>query len=507
MLAAAMALGSPVTAADAASHSATVKVTVIGRSGKSLTSTVDLVNVTTGKRYTVTAGKAKRVPNGTYVIGSYIAETGKLTLAARTIVVDRSTSLTFDARTGKRITASVDQAHARLTRVAADLRVHTSVGDVPLAEADTEVSGHPTVYAIPASGGRARLSLAMTLTDATVSPSPYRFDLARTTKGIPTSLNVTAKKADLARVDLDLHTPDPDLKRRVDLAPNPTDGAFAMEFGGGFGDAPGLLAPQHLSSYRSPQVNWRTTYTAAGHGRGAQVFEIAPASADLTQPVYRAGHTYAETWGSGAWGPSAPSLQFATMDGKLGALAFWPLCAPEAGGVHPDNCVSDDDSSFRLFRGPTQLAEGAEFEAAIPATPDWYDLQLDGTRPTGATTSTAYSARWHVLAGGSIDRTTLEQGLITLAAAGLNGHNAAGRSSTTRITMSVTGFDSTTSTDLAYSTDGTTWNSLAMTKSGGSWVADVPNPAGAGGVSLRANAAAASGSTVSETISNAYAID
>jgi len=54
-----MALVSSVTAADAASHSATVKVTVIGRSGKSLTSTVDLVNVTTGKRYTVTAGKSK----------------------------------------------------------------------------------------------------------------------------------------------------------------------------------------------------------------------------------------------------------------------------------------------------------------------------------------------------------------------------------------------------------------------------------------------------------------
>src|SRR5947199_228668 len=86
VFAAALALVPSATAADAATRTVRVKVKVIGRSGKPVASTVDLVDVATGKRFTVAAGRARSVPTGTYVIGSYIAESEKVTLAARTVV-------------------------------------------------------------------------------------------------------------------------------------------------------------------------------------------------------------------------------------------------------------------------------------------------------------------------------------------------------------------------------------------------------------------------------------
>jgi hypothetical protein len=510
LFAAALALAPSATPAGAATHTAKVKVTVLGRSGKKVSSTVDLVNVANGKQYSVTAGRTKSVPTGTYVIGSYIQEGKKLTLAARTVHVDGSTSLTFDARDGKRITGAVNQKNARLKRVTATLYVHTSGGDMPLDMEEPDPLAHPTVYAIPASGGKVRMSVALTLTDATISPSPYRFDLARTTKGIPHDLHFTAKKADLARVNLDLHTVDPDLKRWVDLAPNTEAGGLGM-LAGGFGGATtpvGLPAPEHLVSYRSPGLTWRTIYDMKGHGRNAEVFQFMRGG--LAKPtIYRAGRSYAETWGSGVWGVDAQTLGFITEGTTLYAQSFWPLCAPQPAGELSDICMSDATSSFKLFQGATQLAEGSLIEATIPTTPAWYDLQLDGSRPAGATTSSAFSARWHVRAGGgSADEPAdVERGLITLAAAGLNGHNAAAHGSTTPVTMSVDGFDATSSADLAYSTDGTNWHAVTLTKSGANWVGTVPNPATAGGVSLRANAAGASGSTVSETITNAWAVD
>jgi hypothetical protein len=452
---------------------------------------VVLHRVDSGRTYEFDAGHSKVVPDGTYVVGSYISESSGLTLAARTVRVNRGTAVTFDARQGRRINASIDRKDAKVVGLNAEILV----GDSALST-NTSSAIPGRTFAIPSPGGSAVLAVQMVLARAGSGPTPYRYDLVRRTRGIPTDLRLTAKRGDLARVDMTLRRLDPDQRRALMLtAVDARTGKRPFGYGA-FGD---VAYGSRLVSYRTPGLRWSALYRLIGQAGENSLRHSSTAA-------YRTGTTYRETWGAGVWTLRSDSIRAAVSGGTLTVSRSSVLCPTERGAVRLHGCSSPTKTVFTLYRDGSVLSQGTRLVVEIPHEPQTYELRMHSTRRKGARLSSIAEGRWSFSADGGTD-TRLETGMVTVAAGGLDANNFAARGSTTDLTFSVADVARTTSFALEVSTDGEqTWNAVAVKRSGSRWTAKVRNPSKAGAVSLRTTARSAADRSTQQQITDAYGV-
>ena len=103
-----------VTAAPGAASAATntLTVTAIGRDGVKVKTSVSVIESRHSRRYTLTSGKARTLPRGTYAALANVrtAKDGSSTVGGRIIKVSGASATTIDARKGKPLRVSLSPA-------------------------------------------------------------------------------------------------------------------------------------------------------------------------------------------------------------------------------------------------------------------------------------------------------------------------------------------------------------------------------------------------------------
>jgi hypothetical protein len=505
-VAATLPIAGPVAAPASASVNV-VKVTAFDRSGNPVLPRARLIRLDAEAIYDLAGGASAYVPDGRYAVTTYITTPGSsptTTIGTRVVRIERSTSVSFDARKGKRISFSVDEPGATM----AGLRAQAIVDDQHAYPSERTSFTEGTVYAIPYEHPRIGLALtAVLLGKKFDEANKYRFDLVRHFKGkIPQSLTFRATKAQLARVDMRIRTVDKFANAYVDMGPEGPNLNFS-HFGAAQHNNVGPL-PATLRSYRTPG-RWAAGVNVLGSGPGPFAVRLVTINELGNPKVYEAGHRYTETFGGGVWGPSTAGLHIDSMDRRTLTFGGEPFCAvqPPSRG---QRCYSDVGThDFRLYAGDKLLARSPTFaQAQIPTEPAWYRATVTSTRPADAVRSTRLDATWRFQAHGARFGTSPPKfGVIRFAPQGLDGKLSVPRGSTTTVRLFVDGYDTVRSLTASASTDGgRTWVRLEPRKVGGHWEVVVRNPDAFGTVALRATAKAASGASVTQRVLDAYGV-
>lgn len=497
--------------AHAAAADSEVTVSGIGRSGTHLVVGAGLVNLSSGRTFTLNGGTTAKVPAGRYAVGSYLVDYPSLTVAAREITVSGPTSVVFDAAKATKVSFDVGDstvtpsALAVVPFVSAGGKEHTLIPDT-----GTEWPAENTYVLGDTSAKDVRLGVHGILTRHGSAPSPVRYDLAKSFKGMPTDASLRSKAGSLARVEMDVATLDEEQTAFLKLVPARPDGTPI--------DGVDLGQPVlgHLTSYRTPGLQWDSKLSMSSLDASAFLEEKVKDN----KLLYAAGKTYRETWGHGVWGPRPGSPAIYDDNGTLKVGGGPPICAFSGQGVKLSDCqVQPQSADYQLYRDGKLLGRGNPVSARIDdSKPHWYVAQLSATRQNEGDLSTQVDARWYFQAGGTSDtrisptetvrrKLQVQPGYLQISTGGLDEHNRAGVGSTTAITMSAVNFPDATAMTLDYSTDGgKTWQAVKLAKAGATWTGKITNPGQAGKISLRAGARTASGATVNETVTNSYAV-
>lgn len=487
-------VGSGLGTFPAAAGTATVKVSALTRAGQPMVLDSTLVNLATGKTYQVHSG-GLAVPTGKYAVGAFINEYPVFTVGVRTINVAKNLSVLFDASKAGKVEASVDDATVHPTAL-----VVTPFAELPGGREKQILNDNgvtfpaQSTYVIPspASSG-IRLAVHAALTRGGDGAQPVRYDLVKSMRGVPAGITLKDTKASMARVDLNVSTIDHDQTTFLRLVPMRPNGASLVSSDVGAS----VLGKQ--VSYRTAGLTWGSYLSMSGFTSG---FVALTEKQKKHKLVYAAGRTYRETWGAGVWGPRAASPAVYTVGGQLRVIGGPPICAWSGAGVTLTDCqLQPQDVTYTISRGATKLGSGPSVAVGVGA-PAWYDVTMNATRGNGDL-ATTISARWHLKAA---NKGQTETGYLHLSPAGLDNRNQAKASSNTPVAIEVTGLlKAVRAVVLAYSTDGKTWHAVTLVRKGGRWVGSIHNPAN-GNVSLRATATGASGASVSETVTDAYAV-
>ncbi|MGQ0464131.1 MAG: hypothetical protein ACT4QG_02305 [Sporichthyaceae bacterium] len=475
-------------AAPANAANYTVKLSFLGRTGEAQPTHATVVNLGSGKEYAVKAGKAVSLPKGSYGVGAYIRDDGDVTtIAARTVEVTKSQTLTFDARKGKKVSIKVADANARLTL--AKVVPAAKTGNVSLT--GTQPGGDPTLlvapYVIPAPGIAMRVQAV--LVDEKAAP-PTRYDLANQLAPASSAVSLNFGKGDLARVEAGLYSSETVTSNDFRLTPRSANNTpLVSDFGFGVGDA--NLGPR-FTSYRTPGY-WSVSLTMRT--------KAGTLSTGQSLRKYTAGKAYTERFATGIWGFGS-GLRGTVDSGDLYAGGRG-IVAPASGGT-----LNGTTATWRLLDDKgKELAAGDNVSYRLPNKAAWYVLEATATRKTGATTSTTVLGRWRVKADGSQDYGgPLGLGRFTLAGDNLDRVKSVPRSSSTVLTVGTKDLKDVSSVVVEYSTDGKTWTKVKTAKSGSQWKATGKNPGKAGSVSVRTTATTKSGASAKQTVKDAYRV-
>jgi hypothetical protein len=349
------------------------------------------------------------------------------------------------------------------------------------------------------------------LTRRGADPSPIRYDLVKSFVGMPADVSVHTTPKSLARVDLDVATMDPGQTSLLNLtALNPDKSPVV-------GQPVGVGALGHQIDYRSPGLQWATHLSM----NSRDSTEFLTENAKEHNLLYAAGKTYRESWGYGVWAPRANSPAIYLQGNTLRVGGGPPICAWAGSGVKLDDCqVQTQDFAYKLYRDSKLLAAGRSISVPIDvASPHWYAAELVATRAgSQINLSTTVTARWYFQAGGStrtkkppntivISQNQVQPGMFRMSPAGLDDRNQVPANAPTSIALSLAAFPDVASMALEWSTDGgKTWHSAPVTGVGNNRRASVPAAGSPGAVSLRVTAKSKSGSSVQETVINAYGV-
>ncbi len=496
LLAALATTGLVAMPAQAASH--TISLGAIARTGAPIGVTGSLVSLSSTKRYTVATGRAAKVPAGRYALVAVITESPAKTLAARVLDVKANGAVTFDARQGKPVSFRVDDPTARQTALA----VKISAGKK--AVLSPEFLPADATYAIPTASKDLKFAVHSVLANTAAAETSYRYDLVKTTTGIPSKLPFSTTRKKLAKVTMSLGVLDPDQQVALRLSPRKADSTLVVTHDGPWVEHPPAAA---LTSYRTPDLVWRTDLFVSGaHGTASLAMQAPVKNNRLVR--YAAGKSYREDWGGGVWAVTPESVNIAVDRRTLEVGGRSPICAPSTGAVRVDSCeLTPVSVTYSLFSGGKLLMSGTNIKYRIPTARKTYVVEMVARRPEGAGRSAVVTARWSFKADGTFNGVRpAEAGRIRLVPAGMDLRGLVKAGALTKITMGVEELASVKSAKLEYSTDGgATWRTVPVTKSGSSWRANVPAPA-SGWVSLRATAKSKSGASVVQTVTNAYGV-
>lgn len=497
-----------VFALPADAGTANVRLVAVNRAGEKVAVSGSAVNVATGKVTPINAGSAAVLPTGTYVVGSYVNDYPALTVAARRVTIGGSTTVTFDARKGRKVTFDVGDASV----APVDLAV------VPLAT----VQGKPRSF-IPAAGQGWPAANTYVLPDPAAAgvrlgihgvlarsgeSSPVRYDLAYSLAGMPSAVSFATTKAKLARVDLTVATLDADHSSRLALIAKQKNLVPVT------GVPVGVQVLGKQVSYRTPGLQWASALAMNSLGSSAFLEENRKAK----KLLYAAGKTYREEWGVGVWAPTPARPAIFSQNGRLTIAGGPPICAFSGAGVTLTSCqVQPQTFSYSLARGGTSLGRGQAVTATIDASrAQWYTATMSGSRDGQGDLASKVSAKWYFQAGGRYRRETktaiytgenpVLPGYIRIVPKGADARNRVPGGAKTALTMSLLQFGKVKTVTLQYSTDGgKSWKPVKAVRKGASWVASVPAP-GTGAVSLKVSVKGPTGAKVEQTIVNAYGV-
>jgi hypothetical protein len=503
-----LAAGVAVVPADAAT--ANVRLAAISRSGQTSEISGNAINLATGRIFAVNAGTPAALPAGRYVIGSYINEFPALTVAARTVTINRSTTFTFDARKARKVTFDVGDASVEPVDLAVVPFARIKGKELPFIHNNTQEWPAAATYVLPDSAAGVRLGIHGVLGRPGAS-GPVRYDLAYAPEGMPSKVAFSTSRSKLARVDLNVATVDADQTSTLELTAKRKDLSPVT------GVRVGAPVLGRQTSYRTPGLQWGSALSMNSLSSSAFLEEDQKAK----QLLYAAGKSYREDWGLGVWAPRPTSPAIFSQSGRLRIGGGPPICAFSGTGVTltapTGGCQLQTQSfSYTLSGGGRTLGTGEAITAGIDASrPQWYTATMSATRDKGDL-ATRVTARWHFQAGGTYRKETpklitiyqnkVRPGYIRILAGGADERNRVAGGSKTTVSMSVLQFGKVAGMALKYSTDGgRTWTSAKVTRKGSSWFATVPAPA-SGAVSLRASAKDPAGATVEQTVVNAYGV-
>jgi hypothetical protein len=509
-LVAALIVAGASSAVSADAGTANVRLAAIGRSGATSPISGSAINLSTGKVYALNAGAAAALPGGRYVVGSYINDYPAMTVAARTVTIGRSTTVTFDARKGKKVTFNVGDPSVAPVDLAVVPFARVKGKEIPFIRTTTHDWPASNTYVLPDSAAEVRLGIHAVLGKADAS-GPVRYDLAYSRKGMPAAVSFSTSKAKLARVDLNVATVDADQNSFLELTAKRKDLTPVT------GVRVGAPVLGRQTSYRTPGLQWGSVLAMNSLSSSAFLEEDQKAK----KLLYAAGRTYREEWGLGVWGPRPTSPAIYSQDGQLRIAGGPPICAFGGTGVTlaapTGGCQLQPQAfSYTLTRAGKALGKGETVAARIDAKkPQWYTATMSASRG-GGDLATKVSAKWYFQAGGTtrtetptlitIRENQVAPGYIRILVKGADERNRVAPGSRTTLTMSVQKFGKVAGMALKYSTDGgATWKAAKVAHKGSNWVATVPAP-GSGAVSLRASAKSASGATVEQTVVNAYGV-
>ncbi len=482
-----------------ASGNPLVTIRAIDRAGKPVAVTASLQSlvITGGVDDTLTSAHPTRVPPGTYNIAAWVWEPGKTaaTLVDREVKVTANVTVTFDARPGRLIRFTVNDATVTQDYVAAE----PFAPDGYDAFDGSRATPAGATYAVPGPlppGYYLYLEAAMIRPHADLSPVEYR--LVRLIKGaIPTDLTFASDRAELASDDVTLRAVDP-------------GGVGGVGFAALAPNAPYDLPSGVVGQWATPPFSVEFYFTP-GYEWQACVF-YGPQGCDIDDlnnlPVFGVHH-YAQTFGSAVFGPS-PQVGAVVSGNQL-------QVGTDGGGLLVDP-TQELDTSYGLpvsaeqtwlYEGKKLLARGSgDVSATISAAPHWYTMRIQASRGAGATLSRSVALYYNFRTQAGDD--SPDAFWPRVIPSGLSERNAArgGTRTTVPIWFSDLGGNIVVHGVKAWVSvnGGTTWRALRVTGSGDRWTVVVANPAKAGYVSLRVQGTDPAGDTVAVTTVDAYAV-
>ena len=496
-------------AASAATNQLTV--VTLGRNGKPLSVPVSVLNLTDHTTYTLTSGRTKALPKGTYAVMTdiYDPKDATDTIGARVVTVSGNTRTTIDARAGEpvRVTLSprLDQGDQSLqAQVCADSFVTSAIGG-------WNTSGK--LFVIPNSSRHLEFDV-MSRWDVPAETGPGTgYVVAHTTTGLPKGLGLTVKRSTLANVLVDARRGPADAPQAAVFV-QPGGKGCASILGAGFSPS---TTPYRLPTYLSAGA-WKVsaeTYT------GSELTDSSSRDVKVT-----AGKRYRYSYFNAAWGPgpAMPLVIRKNLDVDLGGMfvdpTFWNDFTTGATSRYALT-LSRSGTVLKRQKGTTYgSADGGSFRYRLRSA-GWYVLAVDASRYRPGVTfpsdqlSTRTTTSFRFYADPAKDQVARVH-LIRFMPQGLNLSNQAPPRSTTTVALGVdrpaqdpdakltkVGVKSVTA-QASYD-NGKTWRAVKVTQVKGRWSAAVPNP-DAGTVSLRATVVSTTGDSSQITVYKAYAI-
>lgn len=502
-----------VTVGAASEPSVTIKA--IDREGKAVPVSASLESAASDDvQDTLTSAHAAKVPAGTYNVAAWVWEPGKkaATLIDRAVTITSSMTVTFDARPGKPVRFTVNDATVKQQAVAAE----------PFSPAAGQVAqwNHsygppidgPAVYVVPGplpAGWDILLQANLVRPETGDRVSPVEYDLVKILSGsIPSNPTFASTRAGLAQDHVTIR----DFGQGIDgVLFDPEE----YGDGSGYGRLPSLelgqqnvLTPASVDVFFSPGYRWESVSYAANN--------------DVYGTPLLAGRTYSQTFNAAVFSPS-PLFGPTVFGNILASNETFGDCilvdgANQGEGTESVGLYPTDPQGW-LYQGGKLIAHvsgyGKNFTAKIPATAQTYTMKVEATRVNQDNSPVTGFAR-------SVTATytfTTEAGDDSLAGAnfwprmipqGVSEKNAAAGGSKTTVPIT---FNTVNGAIAAHNVGvwasvngGKTWTALNVTRSGGAWSVSVGNPRKAGWVSLKVRGEDAAGFEATVTVINAYAV-
>ncbi|MEU9456432.1 hypothetical protein [Streptomyces sp. NPDC048277] len=502
------------SAVSAQAASASLTVTTLGRHGAKVSTTVTVVNASSGQTYSVKSGKRLSLPSGRYIAMTDIYESatdglGTDTIGAQVVQVSGNKSVTIDARKGKAVKVSLDTPADVTGPPRISAQVCAANMDMPSAYSAGGWNDEGALYAIPNSSKLLQFGYL-----AQWSGNDNYVAVKKTT-GIPAAPGGSYKRSGLATMRFSVRS-GTEMGSQVDTALQaaPKTDDCTTDLMAGVRDE---NAPYSATVHLTPGT-WQPRDDIFG-SNGDDVSGGFPKLRTLT-----AGQSFTQSFGRAAWGP----------------MSYLPTLGQKSVGFLPDALIGDLDigggwgdvtkETVVLSKGGTTVKKqtltnwrtgDAQFSAGIRSA-GWYRLTVDAHRyrpgitfPAGML-SPRVTLDWHFKVADPARAMVAPVFLTRFLPTGLNSHNQAAPSSTT--TVDVTAGRSSQGPDAkltkvtaksvkvwSSADGGKTWKAATVKRSGSAWQASVHNPA-SGAVALRSEVTDAAGDRSVETVYRAYAI-
>ncbi|MEV4277730.1 hypothetical protein [Actinoplanes xinjiangensis] len=505
------------TTGPAVAATNTLTITAINRSGAKVSIWTKVVNLDSGREYSVRAGTKRTLPKGDYAVLALITTGTTNTLGGRTVKVSGTSKLTVDARYGKRVDLRLSPA---VTRLGHDVRAQICTGTGSSgSEVDTSAGNGFTLYAIPTASKKITFAAMATWADPDGVADNYA--VLHRTVGVPSNPSRTFYKSQLGTTTVETRR-GPTGTQYSDVAVQPTPNGCGNRMYAGLWN---LNRPNSAKIHFSPG-SWEIRGFFPTYAKNGDHYSLGEQS---THRTVVAGRSSFVRFGGASWGPGFHVP--VTYQGRISYPLDDMFQDPGFNGLNGNhNYIAGDRAKATLTFGGkvVKTAYDTGFGQYMPSLEyqvkkaGWYTLTNTASRyyPEIAfqsgmlSTGSTVTYRFHAKPNTSV---LAQVATIQHMPTGLNGYNRARPGSVTNVALKLNRYvlwgdvkrganPTLKSLTTKVSFDGgRTWKAVPVKKINGVWAAVVTNPA-SGAVALRTRATYTSGGYTEAGIQRAYAI-